>query len=118
MGESGAQIETRQNLAVKLYAVRSGLLHSGTTSEEDLFPGIESISVLTFMSSFNISLKNQHLGLLFLFFFFALIVTMIAAANVSDTEDGKQRDCGRWAHLFWPTWCSADMFLYLSLRDS
>ena len=30
MGESGAQIEKRQNLAVKLYAVRSRLSHSGT----------------------------------------------------------------------------------------
>lgn len=30
MEESGAQIEIRQNLAVKLYALRSGLSHSGT----------------------------------------------------------------------------------------
>jgi hypothetical protein len=59
------------------------------TSVQDLFPGIESISFFRFMSSFGISVPNQHLAFLGLFFVIALIATMISAVGMSDTEDGK-----------------------------
>jgi hypothetical protein len=60
-----------------------------STTEQDLFPGIESISFFTFTSRFGLSVAGQHVAFLVAFFVAALVVTSIAAIGVSDTEDGK-----------------------------
>jgi hypothetical protein len=59
------------------------------TSDEKLFPGLEEISFLGFLSSVSIGVVGQHRTLLLFLFLVTLVGSLFAAINVADTEKGK-----------------------------
>jgi hypothetical protein len=59
------------------------------TSQQDMFPGLESISFLQSMSSMGIGVVGQHVTVLFLLFVASLVGMVFAAINVADVDDGK-----------------------------
>lgn len=59
------------------------------TSQDDMFSGLSTISLLGFASSFPISVSTRNAFLLALLFLGALMGMIFCAIGVSDTEDGK-----------------------------
>lgn len=71
-----------------------------------LFPGLQSISFLSFASAIGVDVRGQHIALLFLLLLSSLVATILSAMGVADTESEKP-------NWWWTLGCSFIAYVLL-----